>query len=487
MKAILRKDKCLAVIGERPVEVTDKSKWDEMHENDIANLHMALAYLVLSSIEEKKSAKEIWDHLARLYEARSLQIKMVINEGMKRFADVWLFDTRATFHMTVRREWFHQYKPVFEGGSVYSCNDHELKIIRIGSIMVKMYDGEITEEAEAFVASRSSSHKTMVTWHRKLGHMSEKGMKILVERKLHLGLTKVSNLSQAPVQSQGGAKYFVSFIYDYSIRCWVYPIKKKSDVFKVFKVYKAWVELDSGKKIKCLRKDNGGEYTSDEFNTFFGKEGIKRLFTTAYTPQQNRVAELMNKTLLERARSMLATTSLGKSFRAEAINTACYVINHSPSTAVELLIESISIDLEYFDDGFATKAKERFNDSLKESKFPVLSRMARDILSVQATSVASESAFSTSGNVLSIRRTRLTPTSLEMCMCLKDHLDVTDRIQHTSNLENSLDFEEDILEEEVLENEVIALSDEEIALDEAASEARSNGSGGEEIDMTLSD
>ncbi|GKB23093.1 hypothetical protein Tco_0862494 [Tanacetum coccineum] len=83
--------------------------------------------------------------------------------------------------------------------------------------------------------------------------------------------------------------------------------------------------------------------------------------------------------------------------------------------------------------------------------------------------------------------TKLTPASLEMCMCLKDHLDATDRIQHTSNLENSLDFEEEILEEEVLENEAIALSDEEIALDEAASEARSNESGGEKIDMTLSD
>ncbi|GJU45206.1 zinc finger BED domain-containing protein RICESLEEPER 2 [Tanacetum coccineum] len=106
-----------------------------------------------------------------------------------------------------------------------------------------------------------------------------------------------------------------------------------------------------------------------------------------------------------------------------------------------------------------------------------------------ATSVASESAFSISGRVLLIRRTRLTPASLEMCMCLKDHLDATERIQHISNLENSLDFEEEILDEEVQENEAITLSNEETALDEAASEARSNGSGsgGEEFDMTLSD
>ncbi|GKC92769.1 hypothetical protein Tco_1158211, partial [Tanacetum coccineum] len=70
-----------------------------------------------------------------------------------------------------------------------------------------------------------------------------------------------------------------------------------------------------------------------------------------------------------------------------------------------------------------------------------------------------------------------------------DHMDATERIQHTSNLENALDFEEEILDEDVQENKAIPLSDEESALDEAASKARSNGSGsgGEEFDMTLSD
>nr|GFC12814.1 Gag-Pol polyprotein [Tanacetum cinerariifolium] len=105
------------------------------------------------------------------------------------------------------------------------------------------------------------------------------------------------------VQSLGGEKYFASFIDDYSRRCWAYPIKKKSDVFEVFKAYKARVELDSRKKIKCLRTDN---------------------------------EERMNRCLLERARAMLATASLGKSFWAEVVNTACYVINRSSSTAIKL-------------------------------------------------------------------------------------------------------------------------------------------------------
>jgi len=60
----------------------------------------------------------------------------------------------------------------------------------------------------------------------------------------------------------GGATYFVSFIDDYSTRLWVYPIKKKSDVFSIFKVFKAQIKLEIEKKIKCLRTDNGGEYVA---------------------------------------------------------------------------------------------------------------------------------------------------------------------------------------------------------------------------------
>ena len=73
---------------------------------------------------------------------------------------------------------------------------------------------------------------------------------------------------QAPVKSMGGAGYFVSFIDDYSRKCLVHPIKRKADVFSIFKAFKGRVELEFGKKIKCLRTNNGGEYTSDEFDNF---------------------------------------------------------------------------------------------------------------------------------------------------------------------------------------------------------------------------
>ncbi|GJV13311.1 zinc finger BED domain-containing protein RICESLEEPER 2 [Tanacetum coccineum] len=116
--------------------------------------------------------------------------------------------------------------------------------------------------------------------------------------------------------------------------------------------------------------------------------------------------------------------------------------------------------------------------------FPVLSRMVMDIISVQASSVASESAFSTSGRVLSIRRTRLTPASLEMCMCLKDHLDAKERKQDKCPLKIPLDFKEDVLDDEVQRNEAILLSDEDIALD--ASSEGTLSPGGPRFDYMMS-
>ncbi|GKA75989.1 zinc finger BED domain-containing protein RICESLEEPER 2 [Tanacetum coccineum] len=77
--------------------------------------------------------------------------------------------------------------------------------------------------------------------------------------------------------------------------------------------------------------------------------------------------------------------------------------------------------------------------------------MARDLLTVQASTVASESAFSISGRIISERRSRLTPESVEVCVCLKDYLDGVDRVQHETSLEGPIleDVEETIAREEV--------------------------------------
>jgi len=111
--------------------------------------------------------------------------------------------------------------------------------------------------------------------------------------------------------------------------------ENKNDVFSNFKKWKALIENQTNKKIKSLRTDNGLEFGEGQFNEFCENEGIVRHSTVWKTSQQNGVAEHMNRTLLERARCMLSTANLSKDFWAEAINMACYVVNRSPSTAIE--------------------------------------------------------------------------------------------------------------------------------------------------------
>ena len=138
-----------------------------------------------------------------------------------------------------------------------------------------------------------------------------------------------------PIPSLGGSLYYVSFIDYFSINTRLYLLKKKSEVFNKFKECKALpIENQTGKKIKVLRTDNGGEFCENKFEKFCKECGIARQKTTPYTPQQNGVAERMNRSLMEKARSMLSSAGLGQEFWALAIDTACYLKNISPTSAL---------------------------------------------------------------------------------------------------------------------------------------------------------
>ncbi|KAE8687107.1 cytochrome P450 71A9-like [Hibiscus syriacus] len=373
MKAILRKDGSLATISERPVDFTDDNKWIEMDRNAMSNFHLVLADKLTSlrcTIGEQKHDELLLQSLPDLYD------QLIINLTNSNITSL-VFDDVAT--IVLQEENRHKNKEdrqvnlqqaealtTTRGRSTErgQSNNHKhgrsksrskknLKCYNCGKKghlkkdcwslnknsnpqgnTANISDDGPQEENGSIIMNLSQEDLCI-----KLGHMSEQGMKVLVEQMLPPGLTKISlPLCEhcITITSLGGAKYFVSFIDDYFRRCWVYPIKKKSDVFSTFKNFKARVKLDYGNKIKCFRTDNGGEYTSKEFDDFYIKEDIKRQFTVANTPQQNGVAERMNITLLERTRAMLRDTGLEKSLWAEAVNTACYLVNRAPSTAIEL-------------------------------------------------------------------------------------------------------------------------------------------------------
>ena len=98
------------------------------------------------------------------------------------------------------------------------------------------------------------------------------------------------------------------------------------------------MENQSGKKVKALRSDNGGEYISKEFADFCAEKGIKREFTAPYTPAQNGVAERMNRTIQERIMSMLSQSSLPQLFWVEALMTTIYLINRTLNATLQFKV-----------------------------------------------------------------------------------------------------------------------------------------------------
>lgn len=109
-------------------------------------------------------------------------------------------------------------------------------------------------------------------------------------------------------------KYLLMFIDDYTYFTATYTLSKKSEVFKYFKQLQAMAEAHFNMKLSRLRCDNGREYLSTKMKNFCAHRGIQYEIMIKYTPQQNGVAERMNRTIIERARCMIINSQLSKVF-----------------------------------------------------------------------------------------------------------------------------------------------------------------------------
>ena len=102
-----------------------------------------------------------------------------------------------------------------------------------------------------------------------------------------------------------GSKYFLLLVDNCTRMLWVSLLKQKSEAFEAFKSFKVQAEKEKELKIICCRTDNGGEFTSNEFISFCSEHGTKRHFSTPCTPQQYRVVERKNQTIMDMTCAML--------------------------------------------------------------------------------------------------------------------------------------------------------------------------------------
>ncbi|GJT04063.1 putative ribonuclease H-like domain-containing protein [Tanacetum coccineum] len=146
------------------------------------------------------------------------------------------------------------------------------------------------------------------------------------------------------VESINKKRYCLVVTDDFSRFSWVFFLATKDETSKILCNLIIGLENQLSHNVKIIRCDNGTEFKNHAMNEFCAKKGIKREFSVARTPQQNGVAERKNRTLIEAARTMLADSLLPIPFWAEAVNTACYVLNRvlvtkpQNKTPYELLI-----------------------------------------------------------------------------------------------------------------------------------------------------
>ena len=193
-------------------------------------------------------------------------------------------------------------------------------------IKTKLYKQEVN------IAETSSN---IELWHKRLGHMSDKGLQSLAHKNILpevKGMTlrpcvdclagkqhrvafctstaphhanDIHDLVHTDVCSMtrnfvSGALYFFTFIDDHSRKIFAYVLKNKYQVLDAFKEFHAKVERETDKNLKCIRSDNGGEYRGP-FERYCRMYGIHQEKTVPKTPQQNGLAERMNKTITERS------------------------------------------------------------------------------------------------------------------------------------------------------------------------------------------
>ncbi|KAM2485886.1 hypothetical protein ACFX1W_038022 [Malus domestica] len=144
-----------------------------------------------------------------------------------------------------------------------------------------------------------------------------------------LGLIHTDVCGPMSTTSRGGFSYYITFTDDHSRFGYVYLMKYKSESFERFKEFKNEVEKQTGKQIKTLRSDRGGEYLSNEFLDYLKECGIVSQWTPPGTPQHNGVSERRNRTLMNMVRSMMSSANLPVTFWGYALYTATYLLNRT--------------------------------------------------------------------------------------------------------------------------------------------------------------
>lgn len=218
-----------------------------------------------------------------------------------------------------------------------------------------------------------NKHEKLEEWHRKLGHLSISSMRKLTNnmtlgfdinkkdcvdfenpcevciKAKHVRLPFITERYRStrpleilhmdiagPIDPEtfDGKKYFLTVLDDFTHYTVVYLLKYKNEAQDYIKEYVEEMEAFQNLRVSKIRCDNGGEFVNNDIKSWCRRKGIVMDITIPYTPQLNGKAERLNRTLLDKARSLIFDSGIEKTFWGEAIRVAAYLLNRCPSETV---------------------------------------------------------------------------------------------------------------------------------------------------------
>ncbi|GFV58135.1 retrovirus-related Pol polyprotein from transposon TNT 1-94 [Trichonephila clavipes] len=281
---------------------------------------------------------------------------------------VWIIDTTATSHFCNDKRLFLDLKPITNMKMSLATEDKSCPVEGIGTLRFRP-DHYIIPQSKLISFFSDVTAKTkngsIEIWHQRFCHVnndylvktskndSVKGLPRLtdngkthcipcklakskrvsfkktgaVRSKRPLELLHMDLCGPMPTESQGGNKYFLSIIDDYSRKVTVFPIRNKSDVFHTFIRFQKRAERFLSKKVIAVRTDGGLEFCNKDMNNFLTELGIKHEVTNSYTPEMNGVAERFNLTALDGIKTLLKSSEVPHKFWGEALLCFTYAWN----------------------------------------------------------------------------------------------------------------------------------------------------------------
>ena len=233
---------------------------------------------------------------------------------------------------------------------------------------VKILDKEGSSKQDQSYISQNA--KSWDEWHQILGHLNMDSVKCLHNKNMVLGMeidtkspesqqcaacvqskqhvqpfpqispTEIANIGNLTVTNVWGPAwtiaigrelYFITFTDEKSKHTIIYFMKKKDEALAKFKLYKNFVETQTGHKLKKLRADGGKEYVGKQFQNFIIESGMELKITAAHSPSQNGIAKHLNQTVVEHAHAMIIQQNIPLFLWTEAINYANLIKNRSPT------------------------------------------------------------------------------------------------------------------------------------------------------------